>query len=81
MIAPRNALEFEQTFSLWERGEVLARVLSAKLFRFACFSDEDEVKEQAAATRAAGLGRNVNPYPKGDARRKAWNSGFRKTLV
>ena len=81
MIAPRNALEFEQTFSLRESGDAFARVMAGKLFRFVCFSREEEVKEQAAATRAAGLGRNVNPYPRGDARRSAWNSGFSKTLV
>jgi len=81
MIAPKNALQFEETFSLWEKGEVLARVLAGKLFRFNCFSDEDEVREQAAATRLAGLGRNVNPYPKGDKRRSAWNSGFSGTMV
>ncbi len=81
MIAPRNALEFEQTFSLREKGETLARVLASKGFRIPCFTQKEEVEEQGAATRIAGLGRNVNPYPKGDARRSAWNSGFSKTLV
>jgi len=81
MIAPKTSQEFEETFSIREKGETFARVLASKGFRIPCFTQKEEVEEQGAATAAAGMGMNVNPYPRGDARRSAWNSGFSKTLV
>ena len=81
MIAPKTSQEFEETFSIREKGETFARVLKDKLFRFPAFTISSDVVEQGAATAAAGMGMNVNPYPRGDARRSAWNSGFSKTLV
>ena len=81
MFTPKNAMQFQETFSLREKGETLARVLASKGFRIPCFTQREEVEEQGAATRCAGLGRNVNPYPKGDSRRAAWNRGFSGKLI